>query len=385
MSTGFENGVAIPHPRNPMPDVLGQSVVAFGRTLSGIPFGVPKRQLSDLFFLVLCRDPRTHLRVSGPTGPDDSSSRISRRIALCRNRAGRLSSDFAGGSIIGRRIAPLSPRHRLDYGWIERSSDQDCRRRLTPHTVAMAVETDPVHELQSAASSQMTDDSPRIGLPEGCPTPLGWAQVLDSFRSESTSWTLQHDGAVIEGRTLGRGRPVYFLNAIAGDSELFCLLAWLLRDDFRCVVFDYPTRDETSLRQRRQTAMALAADLLAIADSQGDEVFSLFATPFGSLVAVCAPYSNPDRVDRAVFLGGFAHRRLSLAERLLIRAGRHLHGTLAGIPLREQIERAESRSRIPSVRYGPAGFLSRQRRPDADSRSGGSRRDCRIHRFQAAA
>ena len=150
----------------------------------------------------------------------------------------------------------------------------------------MAVETDPVHELQSAASSQMTDDSPRIGLPEGCPTPLGWAQVLDSFRSESTSWTLQHDGAVIEGRTLGRGRPVYFLNAIAGDSELFCLLAWLLRDDFRCVVFDYPTRDETSLRQRRQTAMALAADLLAIADSQGDEVFSLFATPFGSLVAL---------------------------------------------------------------------------------------------------
>ena len=39
LSTGFENGVAIPHPRNPLPDVLGQSVVAFGRTLSGIPFG----------------------------------------------------------------------------------------------------------------------------------------------------------------------------------------------------------------------------------------------------------------------------------------------------------------------------------------------------------
>jgi nitrogen PTS system EIIA component len=43
MSTGFENGVAIPHPRNPLPDALGQSVIAYGRTLSGIPFGAPRR------------------------------------------------------------------------------------------------------------------------------------------------------------------------------------------------------------------------------------------------------------------------------------------------------------------------------------------------------
>jgi PTS system nitrogen regulatory IIA component len=67
-STGFENGVAIPHPRNPLPDVLGQSVVAFGRTLSGIPFGAPRRQLSDLFFLVVCRDSRTHLSVLARLG-----------------------------------------------------------------------------------------------------------------------------------------------------------------------------------------------------------------------------------------------------------------------------------------------------------------------------
>lgn len=63
MSTGFENGVAIPHPRNPLPEALGQSVIAFGRTLSGIPFGAPNRQLTDIFFLVLARDAATHLQV----------------------------------------------------------------------------------------------------------------------------------------------------------------------------------------------------------------------------------------------------------------------------------------------------------------------------------
>ncbi len=68
MSTAFESGVVIPHTRNPLPEAIGQSVIAFGRTLSGIPFGAPKRQLSDLFFLVLCRDSRTHLHVLARLG-----------------------------------------------------------------------------------------------------------------------------------------------------------------------------------------------------------------------------------------------------------------------------------------------------------------------------
>jgi len=68
MSTGFDNGVAIPHPRNPLPDAVGQSVLAFGRTLSGIPFGAPGRQMTDLFFLVLARDASAHLQILARLG-----------------------------------------------------------------------------------------------------------------------------------------------------------------------------------------------------------------------------------------------------------------------------------------------------------------------------
>jgi PTS system nitrogen regulatory IIA component len=68
MSTGFESGVAIPHPRNPLPNALGASIVAYGRTFSGIPFGAPKRTLTDVFFIVLCRDSRTHLSVLARLG-----------------------------------------------------------------------------------------------------------------------------------------------------------------------------------------------------------------------------------------------------------------------------------------------------------------------------
>jgi len=68
MSTAFECGVAIPHPRNPLPDAIGQSVIAFGRTQSGIQFGGPRRSTTDLFFLVLARDSRTHLQILARLG-----------------------------------------------------------------------------------------------------------------------------------------------------------------------------------------------------------------------------------------------------------------------------------------------------------------------------
>jgi PTS system nitrogen regulatory IIA component len=62
-STALANGVAIPHPRRPLANALGESLIAFGRTASGIPFGAENGNLTDIFFLVCCRDDRTHLRV----------------------------------------------------------------------------------------------------------------------------------------------------------------------------------------------------------------------------------------------------------------------------------------------------------------------------------
>jgi PTS system nitrogen regulatory IIA component len=62
-STALESGVAVPHPRRPLPAALGESVLAYGRSPSGVPFGEPGGHLTDLFFLVCCRDDRTHLQV----------------------------------------------------------------------------------------------------------------------------------------------------------------------------------------------------------------------------------------------------------------------------------------------------------------------------------
>jgi PTS system nitrogen regulatory IIA component len=62
-TTALESGVAIPHPRRPLPSALESTVVAYGKTGTGIPFGAAHGGLSDLFFLVCCRDETTHLAV----------------------------------------------------------------------------------------------------------------------------------------------------------------------------------------------------------------------------------------------------------------------------------------------------------------------------------
>ena len=62
-STALPNGVAIPHPRRALPNALGDAVMAYGRTATGIPFGGERGALTDIFFLVCCRDDATHLQV----------------------------------------------------------------------------------------------------------------------------------------------------------------------------------------------------------------------------------------------------------------------------------------------------------------------------------
>ena len=59
--TALENGVALLHPRRPMPGILGEAFLALGCTPGGIPFGGSRGVLTDIFFLILATDDREHL------------------------------------------------------------------------------------------------------------------------------------------------------------------------------------------------------------------------------------------------------------------------------------------------------------------------------------
>jgi PTS system nitrogen regulatory IIA component len=60
--TALDIGVALLHPRRPMPNILAEPFLALGRTYQGVPFGGARGALTDLFFLILSTDDRGHLR-----------------------------------------------------------------------------------------------------------------------------------------------------------------------------------------------------------------------------------------------------------------------------------------------------------------------------------
>jgi pimeloyl-ACP methyl ester carboxylesterase len=221
----------------------------------------------------------------------------------------------------------------------------------------MSLETNFVGAPPAAHPERAVTDPTAVTTADGCPNPLGWAQVLEAFHARSTAWSVQIDGDVISGRAIGTGRPLYFLNGLAGNSDLYCLLVWLLRDDFRCVVFDYPTSGERGPSHKKLTAERLAADLFAAADRQGDATFSLFANSFGSTVALAALAGGKKRVERAVLQSGFAHRKLSPFERFLCRLGRFAPGTLARLPFFEMVQRANHQRYFPPFDASRWGFI----------------------------
>jgi PTS system nitrogen regulatory IIA component len=62
-STALPHGVAIPHPRQPMPYASAEPLICVARLTRGIAFGSPYNDLTRLFFLICCHDDRHHLRV----------------------------------------------------------------------------------------------------------------------------------------------------------------------------------------------------------------------------------------------------------------------------------------------------------------------------------
>jgi pimeloyl-ACP methyl ester carboxylesterase len=164
---------------------------------------------------------------------------------------------------------------------------------------------------------------------EGCPTPLAWKQVQNEFLSQSDEFSFSEAGLTISGRVLGEGPPLYFLNGISATPTLFCLAVWLLRDEFRCVILGYPPE--------AQTLTQLAQSLDLAATRFGDEQFDLYATSFGTSVALHAMQSFPQRIQHAVLQGPLISMKFSMAERLALATLGWLPGQIDCLPLRQTV------------------------------------------------
>jgi len=62
-STAMEGGIAIPHPRHPLPYAIAKPILVVARTSQGIAFGGTDGLLTNLFFLTASLDDRHHVHI----------------------------------------------------------------------------------------------------------------------------------------------------------------------------------------------------------------------------------------------------------------------------------------------------------------------------------
>jgi pimeloyl-ACP methyl ester carboxylesterase len=148
-----------------------------------------------------------------------------------------------------------------------------------------------------------------------CPPPLRCREVWQTVQRDAQTWLLPRDGYALRGWTFGAGPPLYFVNGFAGAAAIYSLLAYLLREQFRCVLFDIDLSAARLNTVPLNTAGDFAADLLAVADWHGDAAVTVFGATFGGTVALQAALSAPGRIERLILQNVPAHGSLTWAER----------------------------------------------------------------------
>jgi pimeloyl-ACP methyl ester carboxylesterase len=208
-----------------------------------------------------------------------------------------------------------------------------------PATVSAPLPDDPNSLAAHASASGVAPAG------EACPPPLIWQEVLGAYHSDSQPWELDRGSRRLVGRTWGQGPPLYLLNGFAATAELYALLIWLLRESFRCVVFD--TSIQKTAKRNRFTVSDYSEDLLAAMDHHGDPAACVFAPTSGSVVALQAAIEHPERIAGLVLQHGFASRRLSWSERLLAAWCGRSNCTLNSLPWRRRIQELNHRRWFP--------------------------------------
>ncbi|HUQ70512.1 MAG TPA: alpha/beta hydrolase [Planctomycetaceae bacterium] len=214
-------------------------------------------------------------------------------------------------------------------------------------------------------------ETPAMGSPEGCPPPLRCRQVAENWHAIAEPWSLPDSRLGTHGTQAGTGTPLYFLNAFGGCAELFTLIAWLLRDQHRCVLMDWSssagrhdhgsawswasgsvgTGTQSRARGTRKTSTLddFADDILAAADHLGDRAFAVYGANFGTAVAARLAVNEPDRVTSVVLQGAWEQRRLSLGERALAWWYRGSNKSLSSWTSREEFQTANHRIWFPPL------------------------------------
>lgn len=194
--------------------------------------------------------------------------------------------------------------------------------------------------------------------PEPCPTPLAWQEVLREFDQQSLIRTYETELGELDLTEFGQGPPLLFLPGIVGTPRLFALTAWLLRDEFRCLLPDHP---RWKRRPRTKDLIGQTAEVVAaVGRHLAGEGLDLFGTSFGGQVALELMLRQPGLVRRAVLQSSWAWRRLTVTEKAVLQIGRGVWLPIQKVPLWLSTQVQNHRRWFPPFDETRFGFLLNQ-------------------------
>ncbi len=142
-------------------------------------------------------------------------------------------------------------------------------------------------------------------------------------------------------RYADRGDPgapaVVFVHGLSDRALSYCMVVErLVKRGFRCVGVELADGRADGARLGAYRHGDHARDLVCLFDHLKLSAPDVFASSYGSTVALSLLHQFPGRVRRCVLQGGFAHRALVPAEKWLARAARFLPGRMGDMPGRER-------------------------------------------------
>ena len=183
-----------------------------------------------------------------------------------------------------------------------------------------------------------------------CPAPANFAHELASYDRLASVGHFQGPRHRMTYRTLGQGPPLILSPGIASTYRGYALLLNKLSERFQTIIYEYPgDHIDDGARLSKITHEHMVDDLFSLIDHLSLGRVFLVGISFGSTITLSALRREPRRFPKAAIQGGFAFRRFSRAERLALRFGRLMPGTLANLPFREPVLAHNGKSEFPSV------------------------------------
>ncbi len=205
---------------------------------------------------------------------------------------------------------------------------------------------------------------------EPCPAPLAWQEVVREVSQAARPIEFQWETGRLQGLDYGAGPPLIFLPTATGTHRMFALTAWLLREDFRCLLLGNVEWNSTPWISQltQQTALVLHN---ALTQYLGESC-SLYASGTSVSTALQLLRTAPELVNQAILQGGGLGAQLTWAERLMLNWARWSRKPLHKTPLWMSVQAQNHRPWFPPFDESRFGFMMHemgdQRRCDVATR-----------------